>query len=81
MKVYARNDLLGEKSDCSDELDPHKTIAVLRHKGRKVGRIPATARNATRYIDEMVRQYGELQIDYVPDTTGGVLAMLHTRRT
>ena len=58
-------------------LSPYKTILVLKCNGREVGRIPAIADNVNNYIQAMASLYGELQIDYVPDKTGGLLAMLH----
>lgn len=61
-------------------LDPHKTILVLRHKGREVGRIPATADNANDYLAEMAVTYKELTVDYEPTGFGGLLVMLHSRR-
>ena len=60
-----------------DTMDPHKTILVLKHDGREVGRIPATAKNANLYLEEMAMHYRDLEVDYVPDTTGGLLAILH----
>jgi hypothetical protein len=58
-------------------LDPHKTLCVCYFKGKKVGSIPATAPNAEAYITELARQYGELNVDYEPDPTGGLLNALH----
>jgi len=58
-------------------MDPYKTICVCKHKGKEVGRIPATAKNAEQYMTELARQYGDLQVDYEEDKTGGLLAMLH----
>ena len=65
--------------DIKPPMDPHKTICVCKHKGKKVGSIPATATNAEAYITELVRQYGDIQVDYEPDPTGGLLAALHQR--
>lgn len=59
-----------------NQLDPYKTILVLKHNGKEVGRIPATAPNANTYITELVRFYGACQIDYEPDETEGLFAML-----
>lgn len=65
-------------------LDPHKTILVLKCQGKEVGRIPATAPNASAYLQEMASVYakreGGMQVDYEPDPTGGLLALLHGRR-
>lgn len=60
-------------------LDPHKTICVVKHGDKEVGRIPASAPNAEAYIAELIRHYGNCHVDYVPDQTGGLLAMLHAR--
>ena len=61
-------------------LDPHKTICVIKKEGKKVGSIPATAPNASAYIDEMTRIYGNIMVEYEEDTTGGLLAALHGPR-
>ena len=37
----------------SESLDPYKTILVLKHNDREVGRIPATAANVESYITEL----------------------------
>ncbi len=67
-------------TDNDKMLDPHKTILVVKHKGREVGRIPATAPNAIAYIDSLTQFYKSLEIDYEPDTTDGLLAALHGKR-
>ncbi len=63
--------------DKSIPLDPYKTILVLKHKGKEVGRIPATAKNVSAYLQEMASHYKEMAVDYEEDTTGGLLAALH----
>ena len=63
----------------TEPLDPYKTMLVLKHDGKEVGRVPATAPNAEAYITELGRHYGDLQIDYVPDETAGLLAGLCSR--
>lgn len=60
-------------------MDPEKTILVCKYKGKEVGRIPATAPNAEAYMTELARHCGGLDVDYVPDETGGLLAALHRR--
>ncbi len=60
-------------------LDPHKTICVCKVDGREVGRIPATAPNAATYMTRLARLYGSLQVDYEPDPTGGLPAVLHQK--
>jgi hypothetical protein len=57
--------------------DPHKTILVCKHTGREVGRIPATAANASDYVQTLASHYGELTVDYEDDPTGGLLAAIH----
>lgn len=59
-----------------EPLDPHKTICVCYHNGKEVGRIAATARNASAYMTELASVYGDLQVDYEEDPTGGLLAFL-----
>jgi hypothetical protein len=62
-------------------MDPYRTICVLYVKGKEVGRIPATAKNATAYIDEMTRLHvtpgTSMEVKYEEDPTGGLLASLH----
>ncbi len=60
-------------------LDPNKTICVCKHNGKEVGRIPATAPNTLVYIQELASHYGDLQVDYEEDPTGGLLAALYQR--
>lgn len=59
-----------------EPLDPHKTICVCYHKGRKVGSITATSPKASAYLQEMTSHYGELEVRYEADPTGGLLALL-----
>lgn len=61
-------------------MDPDKTILVCKHNGKEVGRIPATAPNAEKYLETMTQIYGFLQVDYEPDLTGGLLSELHQDR-
>lgn len=61
----------------NEPLDPNKTMLVCKHRGREVGRIPATARNAQSYMHELTRFYGELQVDYEINPDAGLLAPLH----
>ena len=58
-------------------LDPYKTICVCYHKGKEVGRIPAASERAERYINELVQSYGDLDIKYEENPTGGLLVALH----
>ena len=57
-------------------MQPEHTILVLKHNGKEVGRIPATAPNAVAYCDEIGRHYKEVQIEYEYNQDAGLLAML-----
>lgn len=57
-------------------LDPCKTIRVVTHDGKEVGRIPASAPNAEAYITELIHHYSRCKINYEPDTSGGLWAMM-----
>lgn len=64
-------------------LNPHTTILVVKCDGREVGSIPATAPNASAYLDEMAQIYGkqgQVTVDYKADPTGGLLAAMHGGR-
>ena len=63
----------------TEELHPHKIICVARVQGKEVGRIPATAPNASEYLEQLASHYGELQVAYEPDPTEGLLAALHSK--
>ena len=56
-------------ADDKKPLDPQKTVCVVRHKGKEVGRVAASARNATEYINALGREYGDLNVEYVEDET------------
>lgn len=58
-------------------LDPYKTMCVITHEGKEVGRIPATATNAEAYINELVRFYKNVSVNYVYDANASLLAELH----
>jgi len=66
-------------SDKPTQGDPYKTMCVVKHNGKEVGRIPATAPTAEAYITELVRHYGDVNVDYVHDENAGLLAALHGR--
>ena len=58
-------------------LDPYKTMCVVKNdKGKEVGRVAATATNASDYITELVRHYGHVTVDYVHDENADLLAKL-----
>ena len=66
--------------------NPHTTILVVKHNGKEVGRMPATAPNANEHLADLARHYlaesehpGEITVDYEPDPTGGFLVLLHQR--
>lgn len=63
-------------------LDPHKIIVVIKDStDAEVGRIPATAPNASAYIDATVRAHPpKCTVDYEQDENASLLAMLHSRR-
>lgn len=65
----------------SEPLDPHNTILVIKYAGREVGRIAATAQNAEAYIQELTSFYGSVEVDYVKDENGWLLAALQGRRS
>lgn len=41
-----------------------KTILVCRVNGERVFSIPATASSASKYLKELARFYGQLEVDY-----------------
>lgn len=49
------------------DMDPNNTILVIKHNEKEVGRIAATASNASLYIEKLGRHHGSLTIDYVED--------------
>jgi hypothetical protein len=60
-------------------MDPRKTMLAVKHNGKEVGRIPATAPNAEAYITELVLHYREASVEYVHDENASFLAALHGR--
>ena len=58
------------------QLDPHKTICVCKSKGREVGRVAATAPNASAYMTELAQHYGELEVEYVEDEVAAMVSNL-----
>ena len=48
-------------------LNPNTTMCVAKFKGKEVGRVAATAANASQYLQELASAYGELEVDYVED--------------
>lgn len=58
------------------QMDPNKTVMVLKSKGKEVGRIAATASNAQAYVKETGRHYGTLEIVYERDDDAWLYAAL-----
>lgn len=55
-------------------LDPNKVICVCKHNGKEVGRIAAKASNAEAYMTELVRHYGDVQVEYVEDADAAMVS-------
>lgn len=53
----------------SAELNPYSVMCIVKHDGKEVGRVAATAHNAEVYLTEMAQQYGSINVDYVEDST------------
>lgn len=62
------------------QMNPYKTMCVVKHNGKEVGRIAATAPNAAAYIDELAAHYKEVTVDYVYDEHAGMLGELFGRK-
>ena len=60
-------------------LNPESTMLVLKHNGKEVGRIAATASNANDYTTEMARHYKDLQIDYEENKDAAMISRLLSR--
>lgn len=57
-------------------LDPSRVICVIKHNGREVGRVAATAPNASAYIQEMATAYGGCQVEYVEDADAAMISRM-----
>jgi len=58
-------------------LDPAKTVCVIRHNGKQVGRIAATGPNASEYIAGLVQHYREgVTVDYEQIETEAMVSRL-----
>ena len=55
-------------------------MLVIKHEGREVGRIAATAHNASAYVQGLASHYKQVEVDYVYDENAGLLAMLNKMR-
>lgn len=62
------------------QMRPEKTMLVCKHNGKEVGRIPATAHNASKYVEELALHYKEMTVDYEYNEHAGMLALLHGPR-
>ena len=62
-------------NDHSAPMRPDKTILVCKHNGREVGRIPATARTAEIYLEEMALHYKDLVVEYIHDENADLIAL------
>lgn len=56
---------------------PSEQAATRSIQNDSRGRIPAKAKNAAAYCEELGRFYKELEIVYEADPTGGLLHLLH----
>lgn len=66
----------------SEPLEPSKTVCVVKHEGKEVGRIAASAKNASDYIQELAlhcgRQGGSVTVDYERDENAWLYAALRS---
>lgn len=61
-------------------LDPYRTTCICRDaSGKEVGRVSATAQNASRYMETLVQHYGEISVEYVEDEYAWIGAALSRR--
>lgn len=61
----------------NQQLNPDTTICIVKHNGREVGRIAATAPNSSEYINELVRHYKTgVTVDYEENATEASLSRL-----
>lgn len=58
------------------QLDPYKVMCVCKHNGREVGKVAAAASNAEAYITELVRHYGDIEVEYVEDATAAMVSQM-----
>ena len=59
------------------QMDPAKTICVVKHNGKEVGRIAATAPNASAYITGLVQRHREgVTVDYEENATEAMVSRL-----
>lgn len=58
-------------------LNPNNTVLVVKNKdGKEIGRIAATAPNATDYLNELARHYKEMSVDYEEDADYAMVSRL-----
>ena len=63
----------------SEPMRPEQTILVCRHNGREVGRIPATARTAEIYLEEMALHYKHMVVEYEYDENADLIALFKNK--
>lgn len=61
-------------------INPKDTVLVIKHDGKEIGRIAAIDPNASDYMTELTRHYGELTVDYVEDKTFAMVSRLFSSR-
>lgn len=60
-------------------LNPQNTMCICKHNGKEVGRIAATAPNAAIYMEELARQYKDLDVTYVEDKDAAMINRMFSR--
>lgn len=58
------------------QVNPYDVMCVIKHEGKEVGRIAASAPNASDYIDRLVSRYGHLTVDYEQNPTEAMVSRL-----
>ena len=57
-------------------LNPNNTMCIVKHDGKEVGRIAATAFNAELYMKSLVKVHGSVTIDYIEDETSVMISRM-----
>lgn len=57
-------------------LNPENTICICKHEGREVGRIAATAPNASEYMQTLAEHYKTMTVDYEEDKDAAMISRL-----
>ena len=58
------------------KLNPANTVCVVKHEGREVGRVAATAANASAYIQELTSHYKNVTVDYIEDADAAMIGRM-----